>query len=217
MPALPYHQIVTLLLLHSWKSEGSNPIYAYEDPEVNAKLNMRRVSGTTARDDPPVDVPVGDRESFGNYISTCMNATLEQLKRDKAASKINGSEPWKKFCTYVAGRNLNIEIERQMMEAGVHPQQLLEVREDVWDQGLFSYNASAVGRVVAQSAFGDILVDAHGLVNAEAGPYLDSAVVYNVDRLRKVHGRVQKRVGGLQSDLDAAMKSKCPLHFKTFN
>jgi len=210
MPALPYYQIAALLLLHSWKSEGSTPIYAYDDPDVNAKLGIKRVSGTTARNDHPVGVPEKDRESFSNFISICMNATLEQLKQEKRILSFTGQKAWQSYCSNVICRGFNTEIDHQMTEAGIHPQQLLEMKGDVWDQSRFSYNAqSIVGRIVAQTIFGEILVEEPtGLVHPDAGSYLDTVITYNIDRLRKLHGRTQKKLGGFQSDLDKAMKSK---------
>ncbi len=216
MPGLPYFQIAALLLLHSWKSEGSNPVYAYDDPDVNAKLGIKRVCGTTACNDHPVDVPERDRESFSNFVSTCMNATLEQLKQEKTVGSFNGRIAWKTFCTKVICHNLNREIEHQMMEAELHPQQLLEKKDDVWEHSRFTYNTqSIIGRIVAQTVFGEFMVEEpSGLVDPEAGPYLDTAIIYNIDRLRKLHGRVQNKLGDFQSKLDKAMESKRLLYFK---
>jgi len=209
MPSLPYVQLAALLFLHSWKSEGTDRIYAYDDPDVNSKLGIKRDHGTTARGDPPVDIPEGDRASFSDFISTCMNATQEQLRAKKAFGSVNGQTAWHRFCGKIVFRNLNRVIEHQMMEAGFHPQQLLEGNDDKWNSNLFTYNAQGIGRTVAQEIFGEILVvEPSNLVHPEAGLLLDSAVIHNYDRLRRLHGRMEKNLGDLRRGLDEAMTSK---------
>jgi hypothetical protein len=215
MPTLPYVQLTALLFFHSWKSEGANRIYAYDDPDVNTKLGIKRDHGTTARSDHPIGIPEGDRASFSDFISACMNATQEQLRTKKMFGSINGQITWLRYCGKVVFRNFNRVIECQMMEAGLHPQQLLEGTCDKWNSSLFTYNAQGIGRMVAQEIFGEILViEASNLVHHEAGPLLDSAVVHNYDRLRRAHIRVEKNLGNLQRGLDEAMKSKHPLRLR---
>lgn len=208
MPSHTYIQLISILLFHSWKSDGTIPVYPYDDPDVNAKLGIKRDHGTTARNDYPVKILANDRPSFSDYISACNNGTLEQIK-DRSVGSVNGYRIWKKFCTDVVFKALNREIERQLMEAEIHPQQLLEETEDEWRNSDFSYQAQVIGRIVAHEIFGEtVTVNSSSLIHSMAGSLVDSAVVHNLDRLRRTHARAEKKLPESQKNLDAAMKSK---------
>jgi len=207
MPSYSYVQLTAILLHHSWKGDSAEPIYPYDEEDVNTKLGIKRVHGTLARTDYPVQIPVNDRLSFGEYISACNNATKEQIR--KGVGSVNGTRAWRKFCKDVVFRAFNAEVERQLMEALVHPQQLLlERSDDKWGED-FTYRSQGVGRTIAQELFGDSVDnDTTGSLNHHAGILVDTAVIHNLDRLRRTHGHAVKNLPQIESDLNEVMKSK---------
>ncbi len=205
MPSDTYIQLVTILLHHSWKGDDTEPTYPYDDPDVNAKLGIKREHNTIVRTDYPVRVPVNDRLSFGEYISTCNNSTEAQIKA--GAGSVNGIKAWRKLCKDVIFPAFNKEIERQLMEAGVHPQQTLERTNDKWRE--FNHLVQGIGRGIAEEIFGETVAEQlSGFLHSRAATLVDTAVVHNMDRLRRVHHRAQKKLPEFQRELDEAMKSK---------
>jgi hypothetical protein len=205
MPSDTYIQLATLLLNHSWKGDGAEPTYPYDDPDVNAKLGIKREHGTMLRTDYPVRVPVNDRLSFGEYISACNNSTEAQIKAGVGSA--NGIKAWQKFCRDVICPTFNNEIERQLMEAGVHPQQTLERTNDKWHDCL--HLVQGIGRVIAEEIFGETVTEeSSGFLHSRVASLVDTAVVHNLDRLRRTHSRAEKKLPELQRKLDEAMKSK---------
>jgi len=203
MPQVNNLSVITVHLLHPWKRDSAEPSCPYDDPGVNAKLGIKRDHGTTARSDCPVDIPAGDRPLFNDFVSACNNATLEQIWEVMGAA--NGREIWGRFCTNIIFPAFNKEIKRQLMEAEVHPQQLLEKSDDIWHSNFFHYSSQSISRALTQRIFGEtVVVNFPNHIHDTAVTLMGSAVASHLERLRGMYFRE------LQRNLEATMRSKHP-------